>query len=358
METYDLIEGRFPKTEKELVFVVDKDNGIPEELTKKLNLGDGNNNLSELVNLKYHYVEHNDYYKQENGLFSRASSSEYKNLFQDSKIVLDVVGVLRIKESSPVEMYSAGIYYPNSLLESILNSTMNSEIVKKQEEVGDEYSVLGGGGFISESPFVSDEEVYQDFRTFLGSSVIPSKISIVPNDFDNKDEVKAYLESYNNNKPEEEHVLFADLSEIISEVLSTVVNTVSFVLVGFSSISLVVSSIMIGIITYVSVIERTREIGVLRSLGARKKDITRVFNAETFIVGLTSGVMGILVTFVLSFPINSLLFKLTDTANIVQFRLDHAIVLIILSVTLTLISGIVPARLASKKDPVVALRAE
>lgn len=358
LEMYDVLEGKFPESNNELVFVVDKDNGIPEGLSKKLNLDKKGSSFSDLINLEYHYVVNDDYYNEENGIFTEADSENYESFYNDSDTILKVVGVIRSKENAPFEMYGAGIYYPNGLLETVLDSTLNSEIVKRQEEVGNEYSVLGGALFVSESPFASDDELYEEFKTFIGSSKVPSKISIVPKDFENKDEIKSYLNKYNDNKEPEEQILYADLSEIISEVLSTVVNTVSYVLIGFSSISLIVSSIMIGIITYVSVIERTREIGVLRSLGARKKDITRVFNAETFLVGLTSGLMGIFVTYGLSFPINKIVLKLTDTPNIVEMRPDHTLILITLSIILTLLAGIVPAGMASKKDPVVALRSE
>ena len=135
-------------------------------------------------------------------------------------------------------------------------------------------------------------------------------------------------------------------------------DAITIVLIAFSAISLVVSSIMIGIITYISVLERTKEIGILRALGARKKDITRVFNAETFIIGLSSGILGILIARLLIFPINMVLYDLTELENVARLNPLHALILIIVSMTLTLIGGLIPARIASKKDPVEALRTE
>ena len=135
-------------------------------------------------------------------------------------------------------------------------------------------------------------------------------------------------------------------------------NAVTYVLIAFSAISLIVSSIMIGIITYISVLERTKEIGILRALGARKKDVTRVFNAETFIIGLTSGLLGIIIARLLLIPANAILLELTDLENVARMNPYHALLLIIVSLILTLIGGFIPAIVASKKDPVEALRTE
>ena len=153
-------------------------------------------------------------------------------------------------------------------------------------------------------------------------------------------------------------VTYTDLAETIVSLSGSIMDAITYVLVGFSSISLIVSSIMIGIITYISVLERTKEIGILRALGARKKDITRVFNAETFIIGLSSGLIGIIIAILLTFPINALLYSLTELENVAVLNPLHAIILIIVSMTLTMIGGLIPARAASKKDPVIALRTE
>ena len=148
------------------------------------------------------------------------------------------------------------------------------------------------------------------------------------------------------------------MAQMVSSLTGNIMNAVTIVLISFSAISLIVSSIMIGIITYISVLERTKEIGILRALGARKKDITRVFNAETFIIGLVSGIIGILITCILLVPANILLENLTNLENVAQLNPLHALILMIVSISLTLIGGFIPAKLASKKDPVESLRTE
>ena len=148
------------------------------------------------------------------------------------------------------------------------------------------------------------------------------------------------------------------MAKMISSLSGNIMSAITVVLIAFSSISLIVSSIMIGIITYISVLERTKEIGILRALGARKKDITRVFNAETFIIGLFSGLLGILIALILTIPANSIIESLSGLAGVAKLNPLHALILIIISMILTLIGGIIPAKIASKKDPVEALRTE
>ena len=148
------------------------------------------------------------------------------------------------------------------------------------------------------------------------------------------------------------------MAEAISSLSGGIMDGITIVLIAFSSISLVVSSIMIGIIMYISVLERTKEIGILKALGARNKDITRVFNAETFIIGMASGLIGLLIANVLCIPISHIIYKLTDLENVARLKLAHEAVLLFISVSLTLIGGFIPAKIASKKDAVVALRTE
>lgn len=194
----------------------------------------------------------------------------------------------------------------------------------------------------------------------LGGDDLPHWISIYPKDIESKEAIKEYLNKYNENKSNEEKIIIEDLSEAVTRALRTLINTISYVLIAFAAISLVVSSIMIGIITYVSVIERTKEIGVLRSIGARKKDISRVFNAETIIIGFTAGVIGITIAYILTVPINIIINSLAGDSvrNISQLNPIHALILVLISMILTLISGLIPARIAANKDPVVALRTE
>ena len=192
----------------------------------------------------------------------------------------------------------------------------------------------------------------------LGAEVTPSIIYLYPKDFDTKDYITDYLDDYNEGKKDQNQVLYTDYAAMISSLSGSIMDAVTYVLIAFSSISLVVSCIMIAIITYISVLERTKEIGILRALGARKKDIKRVFNAETFLVGMFSGVLGIIIAEILTFPTNQIIENLSELPNVAQLNPIHAIILVIVSVTLTVIGGLIPASIASKKDPVEALRTE
>lgn len=167
-----------------------------------------------------------------------------------------------------------------------------------------------------------------------------------------------HLDQWNKDQPEEKQVVYTDMAATVTSLMGNTLDAITVVLVAFAAISLVVSLIMIGIITYISVMERTKEIGVLRALGARKKDITRVFNAETFIIGTFSGLLGIGIAYLVTIPANIVMENVTGLADVAQLNPLHALALIIVSVLLTMLGGLIPARLAAKKDPVEALRSE
>ena len=190
----------------------------------------------------------------------------------------------------------------------------------------------------------------------------PTTISIYPKDFDSKDKITDEIEKYNQKQKdegkEENVITYTDLVGVMMKSVSQIINTISYVLIAFVAISLIVSSIMIGIITYISVLERTKEIGILRAIGASKKDISRVFNAETFIVGLISGLLGIGITILLTIPINAVIHSITGVSVNAVVPTNAGIILVIISMFLTIIAGLIPAKMASKKDPVEALRTE
>ena len=205
---------------------------------------------------------------------------------------------------------------------------------------------------------------YENNLELLGAIDLnnPTSINIYPKDFDAKDSITKAIEEYNQKQRDEgkeENVInYTDLVGVMMNSVSQIINTISYVLIAFVAISLIVSSIMIGIITYISVLERTKEIGILRAIGASKKDISRVFNAETFIVGLISGLLGIGITILLTFPINSLIYALTGVSVNVALPAMGGLILVLISMFLTIIAGLIPAKMASKKDPVEALRTE
>ena len=215
------------------------------------------------------------------------------------------------------------------------------------------------GTLMGGSSIVMTEKIVEQM---IGVSTTPNAISIYASDFDNKDLVLKDLDNWNNKFKDDtaKQVKYTDSAAIMITMISQMIRIITIALVCFSGVSLVVSSIMIGIITYVSVVERTKEIGILRSLGARKKDVSNIFNAETFIIGLAAGVIGVLVTYLLSIPINLVINHLLDSmvTNICMLNPLHALLMIALSIVLTLIAGIVPSRAAAKKDPVIALRTD
>ena len=190
----------------------------------------------------------------------------------------------------------------------------------------------------------------------------PASRNLYPKDFASKDQVADIITDYNNKQTEqgkEENVInYTDLVGIMMSSVSTIINVISYVLIAFVGISLVVSSIMIGIITYISVLERTKEIGILRSIGASKKDVSRVFNAETLLVGLVAGLLGIVVTLLLDMPINIVIKNLVGISGIAKLPMVGGIILVAISVGLTMIAGLIPARFAARRDPVEALRTE
>ena len=209
--------------------------------------------------------------------------------------------------------------------------------------------------------YLNVDERHEVYMQKIGASLMPNNIFVYPKSFDAKDEVKAYMDAYNNNKSKDDKIQYMDASGIMLDMVKQIIDIVSIVLVCFASISLVVSSIMIGIITYVSVVERTKEIGVLRAIGARKIDIGNVFNAETATIGISAGVMGVVIAAILSWPINAIIKHFAQgyvVGSIVLLSPVAGVVLVLVSTLLTIIAGLIPASIAAKKDPVAALRSE
>lgn len=354
LSLYDLIGtgSRLPETRNEVVLVVDSYNRLNERFFEMMGIAQADSySVADFIGKTMLKVVDNDSFYQKKGeLFTAAGAADYATLFADENgTLLTIVGVLRIKEEAASEYFSQGFVYTHLLTDYFVENAKNSQIALAQAE--SEQDVLTGIPFAKES-------AKEEMLLSLGANTTPVGINIYPVDFDAKEKIKNYLDAYNDGKTEADQVLYSDMAETISEVTGTLLDTVSLVLVGFAAISLLVSTIMIGIITYVSVIERTKEIGILRSVGARKKDISRVFNAETLIIGCTAGSIGICLAYLATIPINTVIATLVEIENIAVLNPLHALLLVAGSMVLTLIAGFFPSRMAANKDPVEALRAE
>lgn len=252
-----------------------------------------------------------------------------------------------LPEESKISSVQTNIYLSPS---ENLNEYYIAPSALKNYMSGFDLSVFGISSYVNVS--------VTDVIGALSGSDKVTTLSLYPTDFETKEKILSYLDEWNNTHDTAQKITYTDRVGMMMGMVQTMLNAVTYVLVAFTAISLIVSSVMIGIITYVSVVERTKEIGVLRSLGARKKDVRHLFNAETFLIGLFAGVFGVAVTYLLSVPINLLLGNLTGISTLASLPVGQAIVMIVVSVALTLVSGLIPASSAAKKDPVVALRTE
>ncbi len=384
---YDLLgEGaKWPESENEIVVFVDEHNQISDYYLYALGIRDVAEleamfvpeservdyskikfTFDEIYNLKFNVLPEGEYYRLKtdgSGNYEnikdiqKTSPDEYKtfmeNKLANNSIELKVVGIARPKKGVLATTYTGGIGFSSKLTEKLVELNNNTDVVKAQ--LGNlTNDVVTGEEFLNLT--AKDTALSKlDYATLDN----PYAIYFYPADFDSKDAIKDFISTYNNSQEDEsKKINYTDYVSVLMGTITSIVDTITYVLIAFVSISLVVSSIMIGVITYISVIERTKEIGVLRSVGARKKDVSRIFNAETLILGFSSGFAGIIITLLLSIPINLILKSLIGVSHIASLSFVHAIILIAISMVLTLISGLIPARMAAKKDPVTALRSE
>ena len=369
MEAFDLLDGEYPKNITDIVLVVDSKNRVDTKILKALGLSDKEKiDFKEVLGKEIKLVFNNQYYTKYMNMFIPNTNLD-DVYYNKENLTLKVVGIVRNKEDNylgqiATSMNSLGnitdtssmmssnnigsILYKNDLVEKVISVNSNSDIVLSQSK--SDNSVFTGEKLDSDSK--------ENMLLYLGSKDEPFMINIYPKDFESKDKIIEYLDKYNIDKNDEDKIVYNDLASTFISFGSKIMDAITVVLIAFSAVSLVVSSIMIGIITYISVLERTKEIGVLRSLGARKKDVSRVFNAETFIVGVLSGLIGVLIARLLIIPVNIILKDLTGLSNVAILDPLHALLLIVISTALTLIGGAIPANMASKKDPVIALRTE
>lgn len=384
-----------------------------------LQLGTGNKieteetsyTYDELLGLTFKLVLSGDYYEYDDTnkrWNDKSSNDDYVKGLIENGTEIKIVGIIEAKEDAVATSITGSIGYTKALTDYVIDLTRRSEIVKAQlaDEDTDVFTGLPFAdnsdeiekitiddvyAYIATLPeeqqqamqiylkMMTEEQIVEMFKAQLQTASAstfkdnmkklgyadpdtPASINIYAKDFNSKDEITAIIEKYNQKVADEGHdsltISYTDYIGLMMSSISTIINTISYVLIAFVSISLVVSSIMIGIITYISVLERTKEIGILRSIGASKHDVSRVFNAETMIIGLVSGSLGILITVLLDIPINIVIKSLTNIPNVAALPWQGALILIAISVMLTLIAGLIPAKVASRKDPVIALRTE
>ena len=405
---YDVLAGHMPNSYDEVVLIVDEDNQISDytlyslglrdidELKDKMNKIKNGEQVEEdenqvfsyddLLGLEFKLLLNTDYYEKENGMWvDKSDDEEYlKEKIKDAEAI-KITGIIKAKSDTNISSTAGIVGYTKELTEYAINKTNEAEIVKEQKENKD-INVFTGMNFSASSKdktidytslspeqqmylqSLSSEELamlisayaensdstYESNLENLGVVDLesPTAINIYPKDFDSKEIIKQEIENYNkkceNEGKEEDKITYTDLVGTLMSSVTVIVNIISYVLIAFVAISLVVSSIMIGIITYISVLERIKEIGILRAIGASKKDISRVFRAETFIEGVFSGVLGILVTIILNIPINIIIKAITGVSNLSSLPVGGAVVLIAISMILTVIAGSIPAKMAAK----------
>lgn len=412
-DEYQLVEGKWPTNYNEVVLEVDENNEITDYALYSLGLLDQDElvknyqkilngetdkisktnlesySVDDILNLKFRLVLNSDLYQKVNGLWINQSENEsYMKDVVSKSPEIKVVGIIKPSDSTVSQPTMGGVYYTKAMEEYVTSKTENSQIVKEQKANPNinifTQTEFASGQKMSMSNLtneqmmqlssMSQEELMNYMNTYNENinatydsnltklGVVdysnPTKISLYASSFDGKEKLSDLITDYNKKQTKSNVITYNDFIGTMLSSVTSVVNIISYVLIAFVSVSLIVSSIMIGIITYISVLERTKEIGILRSIGASKKDITRVFNAETFIIGLISGVLGILITLVLNVPISVVVKNMTGVAHIAKLPVNGAVFLILIDLVLTILAGLIPSKIASKKDPVEALRSE
>ncbi|MBO5476707.1 MAG: ABC transporter ATP-binding protein/permease [Clostridia bacterium] len=415
---YNVIAGKWPEAYNEVVLLVDKNNQVSDYTLYSIGLKSQDEleekyetilkgeaieadevssyTYDELLNIEFKILPQTDYYEKEGNIWvDKSEDEEYIDKKLETAETLKIVGIIKADEEAVNEQTAGVIAYTKDLEEHMIEKINEAEIVKEQL-ANEKVNVFTGLEFNEEetsktfdiSSLTQDQQMYlmslsqQELANVMAAyaenanatfeSTLdkmgyvkleqPSSISIFPKDFEAKDKIITFIDEYNEQMRAEgneaDTINYTDAVGVMMSSVTSIVNMISYVLIAFVSISLIVSSIMIGIITYISVLERTKEIGILRSIGASKKDISRVFNAETLIIGFFAGTLGIVCTYLITIPANAILKVVTNISNLVQVPLKPALILVVISMILTVISGLIPAKMASKKDPVIALRTE
>ena len=415
---FDLLSGKWPENYNEVVLLVDKYNQVSDytlysiglksqdELEAKYNkIKEGKEveadevseyTFDDFLNLEFKILPETEYFEKRGSIWVDKSDDDnyIKNKLSNAEKI-KIVGIIRQNDEAVNDRTSGVICYTKELEEYFIERNKEAQIVKEQLEnrnknvftglefKEDNYSRTFDINTLSNEERIQMMNMSQEELAILMSTYAenasatyestlekigyvdiesPNSINIYPKSFDAKDNIEAFIKEYNNKVEgegnESDTINYTDTVGIIMSSVTSIVNVISYVLIAFVSVSLIVSSIMIGIITYISVLERTKEIGILRSIGASKRDISRVFNAETLIIGFFAGIIGIGCTYLITIPANIILKEVTNISGLVVVPLIPAAILVCISMILTVISGLIPAKFASKKDPVIALRTE
>lgn len=410
---YDVLTGKYPTGANEIALLIGTDNAINASTVRSvgLKLPDGFQPTSgkpfeakfeDFIGQELKLINNNEWFTLgDDGIYREFSQSSSQSAMAElyaepNNTTLKIVGVMRVKETAALALFSSGIVYTPALTEQYMETCRNSDVAIAQKASTDRYisnasttslttllSVVGSttgspvnytGEMFNGAEFqkvytiskslkinLTETDMYNQACSAVGATDMPSGLNFYPVSFAKKTDMINYISKYNSGRTEDEEILVLDASSMVTETVSDMIDIISYVLVAFAAISLVVSSVMISIITYASVAERIKEIGVLRAVGARRADIMRVFIAETVMIGFAAGVIGVLVTLILSFPLSSLFINISDgvvTTALVSVAWWHALLLIGVSVFLTFLAGMLPARSAARRDPVAALRSE
>ena len=417
---YEVVAGKLPENYDEIVIIVDENNEINDYTLYSLGLKNVddliqmlqdfrdvkeidetkqiNYTYDELLKLTFSLVLNSDYFEQinDNMWVDKSEDTAYlKNIIDTKSIPVKVVGILRPSDDALSINERGSVGYTAELTKFLVNKVNDSEVAAAQKAnpgidifTGTPFNKGGANAAFDLEKLTDEQKAYYVSLDEAGKAAFvekyieamkatyetnllkigvadlenPQQINIFPKDFESKDKIVEIIDNYNKDMTDSGNdanvIQYTDYVGLMMSSISSIIQTISYVLIAFVAISLIVSSIMIGIITYISVLERTKEIGVLRSIGASKKDVSRVFNAETLIVGFVAGMLGILVTVLLCIPINLIIGAIADIYGIAALPFIGAVVLILISMLLTSIAGLIPSRVAAKKDPVVALRTE
>lgn len=345
LSQYDVLSGTYPSSYSEMALVVDEKNQISKNTLDAIGVSDKTSyTVSDLVGKSFKVIGNDELYEKSGSVYR--AKTYYDALYastSENVFTVSISCILRVNKKAESTFLSTGLSYSYLLTDKLIDNAKTSAVVAAQTSSKDT-SVLTGLKFDSTN-------TYDATMKTLGGDSTPIGINIYPSSFDAKAKIKSYIDKFNEGKSADDSIVYSDMAETITATMSTMINAITIVLAAVAAISLIVSTVMISIIVYVSVVERTKEIGIMRSIGARKKDISRIFSAEAVSIGAISGLFGIIVTYLLDIPVSmliGLILKMSFTAVLLP---QYALILLAVSILLTFIAGLLPARRLPRKIP-------